>query len=116
MVEKFSRRAPDLLAALAVIPPPGHQLPMPTKDGVRGDHGIDFLQRLATQYLSFDGQAAALVIGKDAFLTELLFQHLVLGAQALQDFLLMPVDPAGQDQEQQLPRLQDRLPISPDAV
>jgi hypothetical protein len=30
--------------------------------------------------------------------------------------LLMPVDPAGQDQEQQLPRLQDRLPISPDAV
>jgi len=34
----------------------------------------------------------------------------------LEDFLLMPVDPAGEDQEQQLPRLQDRLHISPDAV
>ena len=116
MVKISSRREPEILAALPVIPLPGHQLPLPTKDGVRGDDGIDFLQRLATQYLPFDAQAAALVIGKDAFLTELFFQHLVLGAQALQDFLLMPVDPAGQDQEQQLPRLQDRLPISPDIV
>jgi len=28
----------------------------------------------------------------------------------------MPVDPAGEDQEQQLPRLQNRLHISPDIV
>jgi len=43
-------------------------------------------------------------------------KHLVLGAQVLEDFLLMPVDPVGEDQEQQLPRLQDRLHISPDIV
>ena len=84
--------------------------------GVRCDDGSDFLQRLATQYLSFDGKAALVIGEQDAFLTELLFQHPVLGAQVLEDFLLMPVDPAGEDQEQQLPRLQNRLHISPDAV
>lgn len=41
---------------------------------------------------------------------------LVFDPQVLKDFLLMPVDPAGEDQEQQLPRLQDRLHISPDIV
>ena len=64
-----------------------------------------------------DGKAAPLVIDKlEVFLAELLFKHLVLGAQVLEDFLLMPVDPVGEDQEQQLPRLQDRLHISPDIV
>jgi hypothetical protein len=61
--------------------------------------------------------APAPVIGKqDASVAEVVFQHLVLGAQALEDFLLMPVDPAGEDQEQQLPRLPDRLHVPPDAV
>jgi len=32
------------------------------------------------------------------------------------DFLLTPVDPACQEEEQQLPRLQKRLHISPNAV
>jgi hypothetical protein len=90
---------------------------MPTKDGVRGDDSGDLLQGLATQYFSFDGKAAPLVIGKqDAFLTELFFQYLVFDPEVLEDFLLMPVDPAGEDQEQQLPRLQNRLHISPDIV
>ena len=39
--------------------------------------------------------APPLVIGKDAFLAELLFQYPVPGAQVLEDCLLMPVDPAG---------------------
>ena len=43
-------------------------------------------------------------------------QYLVFDPQVLEDFLLMPVDPAGEDQEQQLPRLQNRLHISPDIV
>jgi len=74
---------------------------MPSQDRVRGYDGRDFLQRLATQYLSFDGQAAPLVvIEKNALLAEFLFQHLVFGPHVLDDFLLMPVDPACQDQEQ----------------
>jgi len=68
-------------------------------------------------HFPFDGKAAPLVIGKqDASLAEFFFQPLVLGAQVFEDFLLMPVDPAGEDQEQQLPRLQNRLHISPDIV
>jgi len=68
------RRAPEYLAAIAVIPLLGHQLPMPTKDGVGCHDGGDLLQGLATQYFSFDDKAAPLVIGKqDGFLTEFFF-------------------------------------------
>ncbi len=62
---------------------------------VGAEDGSDFLQRFATHYLSFDGEAAPLVIGKqDALLTKLLFEYLVLGAQVFEDFLLKPVDPS----------------------
>jgi len=57
------RRAPQFPAAIAIVPFQGHQFAMPTKDGVRGDDGSDFLQGLATQYFPFDGKAAVLVIG-----------------------------------------------------
>jgi hypothetical protein len=36
---------------------------------------------------------------------KLLFQNLVFDLQIHDDFLLMPVDPAGEDEEPQLPRL-----------
>ena len=91
-------RAARLLASLAVIPLPGHQFPMPAKDGVRSKDRGNFLQCLAAQYLPFEGEAAPLVVAQqDAFLAELLFQHLVLGAQVFECFLLMPVYPASKD-------------------
>ena len=92
--------------SFAAIDIPGHKFPMPSKDGVRRHDGSDFLQCLATQQFSCDGQAAPLVIGKqDALLEKLLFKDLVFDLQILDDFLLMPVDPAGEDEDQQLPRL-----------
>jgi hypothetical protein len=56
------------------------QLRAEPQGGVGRDDRGDFLQRFATQYLSFDGEAAPLVIGEqEALLTELLFEYLVLG-------------------------------------
>jgi hypothetical protein len=40
----------------------------------------------------------------------------ILSEEEVDGVLLVAIDPAGEDQEQQLPRLQDRLHISPDAV
>jgi hypothetical protein len=90
---------------------------MPTKDGIRADDDDDFLQHFATQYFPFHGEAASLVIcEQDAFLTELLFEYLVLGSQIFENILLVSIDPAGEDEEQQLPRLQNRFHTSPDVV
>ncbi len=38
-----------------------------------------------------------------------LLEDLVLGAEAVNDLLLLPVDPARKDDEQQLPRLKDEI-------
>ena len=74
------------------------------------------VKRLRRRAIVCEVKAAALVIGKqDASLAEPVFQHPVHGAQVLEDFSLKPVDPAGRDQEQQLPRLKKYLHVPPDA-
>ena len=111
------RRTPDFLALLAVIPLPGDEFSMPTKKSVWGHNRGDFLERLAAQYLSFDGQAAPLIITEqDAFLAELLFQYLVLNPQVLDNTLLIAVDPARDDEEEEVPWLKDGFHISPNAA
>ena len=99
-----NRWAPEFLAAVAVVPFPGHEFTMPTKEGVRGDDGSDFLQRVATQYFSFDGKAAALVIvEQDAFIAKLHSEHLILGFQIFDYILLVAIEPTGEDEKEQLP-------------
>jgi hypothetical protein len=79
---------------------------MPTKKSVGCHNRGDFLKRLAAQYLSFDGQAAPLIITEqDAFLAELLFQYLVFSPQVLDNILLTPVNPTRDDKEEQVPGL-----------
>ena len=74
---------------------------MPTKQGVGGHNRADFLEGLAAQNLSFDGQAAPLVIiEQDAFLAELLFQYLVFSPQVLDNILLMTINPTRDDEEE----------------
>ena len=55
-------------------------------------------------------QAATLVIvEKNSFLAEFLFKNCIFGAQVFNDFLLLTIDPAGKEQNQQLPRLQNEI-------
>jgi len=90
---------------------------MPTKKSVGCHDGSYFLECLAAQYLSFDGQVTPLIIAEqDAFLAELLFEYLVLSPQVLDNILLTAVDPTRDDEEQQVPGLQDGFHVSPDAV
>ncbi|MAG94824.1 MAG: hypothetical protein CMJ48_13935 [Planctomycetaceae bacterium] len=42
-------------------------------------------------------------VEQNTFLAELLPEHLILGQQALDHKLLLPIDPAGQDQRIELP-------------
>ena len=58
----------------------------------------------------------ALVIGKqNPLFGVVLPQYLILGAEIVDDELLLAVDPASQDQEVELPRSQNEVHESPDA-
>ncbi len=86
------------LSAMAEIPFISYQLAMPTQDGIGSDDRGYFQQGLTPQELAFDGQAAPLiVVQEDAFLAELLHQHLDLCTLKLNDRLLVPIKPSGQN-------------------
>jgi hypothetical protein len=99
------RRAPHALTQLAAIPLGGNQFSMPAQDRFGPHNGGDFLQCLATRYLSYDGQTPALVITEqDPFLAKLLIEHPILSSQILDYILLVAIDPTGEDHQEQLPR------------
>jgi hypothetical protein len=55
-----------------------------------------------------------LVIGQEnPFPAHLLYQGLDLGVLEFDDFLLAAVDPAGEDEEEELPRVEDEIHGSP---
>jgi hypothetical protein len=54
------------------------------------------------------------VAEQDPTLAEFLFQDPVFGAQVVDDFLLLPVHPAGEDKQKQLPWLQDEAHVDAD--
>jgi hypothetical protein len=69
--------------------------------------GTDFPKDLSTENRTPDCQASALVVVEpDPFLTVSFLQDLVLGAQVLDDVLLLSVDQAGEDGEEKLPWLE----------
>src|SRR5206468_847847 len=105
------------LSAVAVIPFLRDQPVMPAQDRVGSEQRADLRQELAAQEFAFGGQAPALVVvEKDAALTEFLFQDLVFGAQVVDDLLLPAVHPAGEDDQNKLPRLQNEIHARSDAV
>jgi hypothetical protein len=71
---------------------------MPAQDGVGGEKRGDLGKELAAKDFPFDRQATALVI-----------------VQQDLELLLLAVDPAGQDEMEQLPGLQDEVHGGPDA-
>jgi hypothetical protein len=85
---------------------PGDEFPMPAEDCIRSHDADQLLEHLAPEDLAFDGQAPALIIVReDSLLPELLSEDPILRYEVLNSVLLSAIDPAGQDQEQELPRL-----------
>ena len=81
---------------------------MPTEDGVGGDNGREFREPLSAQRLAFDCQHTSLVIGEDNTLLSLsLERRFQLRLIEIDDLLLLPLEPAGQAHQQQLPRVQN---------
>ena len=61
------------------------------------------------------GQAGALiVIEQDMFLAEHLSEHLAFDPQVIEHLLLLSIDPASKNHEEELPRLQDKAHGEPD--
>ncbi len=93
-----------LLAVIAVVPFLGHQLSMPTQQGVRCDDCSQFHQGLAAECFGFDGQYTALVVIEQDPLLALRFQQgLDLDALKVIDLLLVVIDQGSQDRDEELP-------------
>ena len=100
--------ATDVLSFVARVPLLGDEQAMPSQDRIRREQRADFLETFATEDLALDCQTTPLVVGEqDAFLAQLLFQHLVFGPQVLDHLLLLLVDPARENDEQELPWMQN---------
>src|SRR6266542_1289528 len=107
-----SRTTPGLF-----IPLCSNQFTMPAQNRIRSYDRRHLLKHVLTDNLALDGQTSSLVIiEQDAIFAEFLPEHAILGSKILDDLLLSMIDPAGQEQEQQLPGLQKGLHTSPNAV
>ena len=79
---------------------------MPTDDRVGRKQRVDFFEHLAVQELAFGRQSLPLVVlQQDAFLTGFLPEHLIFGTQVLDHELLLAIDPTGQNEGIELPRM-----------
>ncbi|MBM3789120.1 MAG: hypothetical protein FJW35_02095 [Acidobacteria bacterium] len=89
---------------------------MPAKNALGSHDGGKPIEHLAAEGLAFDGKPASpAVVEENSFLSELLPQYPVLSEEVLEGVLLPAIDPAGEDEEQQVPWLNLGFPVSPDA-
>jgi hypothetical protein len=83
---------------------------VPAQDGIRCEHRTYRLKHLTAEDFALDGQPPTLMVGEDdPALAEFFFEDLVLGAEVLDDFLLLAVAPTGEDGEQELPGLENEV-------
>jgi len=79
---------------------------VPSQNRVGSKQRTNLFQHLAAQDLTLDCQPAPLVIiQQNAFRTEFLPEHLILGPEVIDHLLLLVVDPTRKDDEIELPRL-----------
>jgi hypothetical protein len=98
-----------------MVPVPGNKFPMPAEDRIRSHDSRQLLQDPAPENLAFDGQSPApVIVKKDLLLPDLLSADPILRYEVLNSVLLSAIDPARQDQEQELPRLKLRSHVPPD--
>ena len=89
---------------------------MPPENRIRSHDGGQLLEHLPPEDLAFDGQAPPLLVAEqNSVLPELLSEDPILRQEVLDGVLFSAIDPAGEDQEQELPWLQLCLHVPPDA-
>ncbi len=65
-----------------------------------------FFKHFLAQQPAFDGQSTSLVVGQEnPLLAKFLLENLILGSKVIDHSLLLTIDPAGQDEEIELPGL-----------
>ena len=105
-----SRPTDLVLPPVAVVPSPGDQRPMPAEDGVGSKQRANLLKSFPTEKLALHRQSPSLVIvEQDPFLANPLLEYPVLRDQVMDHFLLLALDPANEDYEVELPRLQNEV-------
>ena len=105
-----SRPTDLVLPAVAVVLSHGDQRPMPAEDGVGSEQRADLLETLPAEKLGLHGQSPSLIIvEQDPFLANPLLEYPVLRDQVMDHFLLLALDPADQDEEIDVPRLQNEV-------
>ncbi len=108
---------PNPLGASAVIPLCSHQFSVSAQNRIWSHNQGHLLKHLPPENLTFDRQTTSLVIiEQDALFAELLSEHTILGSKVFDNFLFSMIDPAGEDQNKQLPRLQDEFHTTADGV
>ncbi|MBM3789719.1 MAG: hypothetical protein FJW35_05145 [Acidobacteria bacterium] len=89
---------------------------MPAKNALGSHDGGKPIEHLAAEDLAFDGKPASLaVVEENSFLSELLPEYPVLSEEVLEGVRLPAIDPAGEDEEQQVPWLKPGFHVPPDA-
>ena len=82
---------------------PPLQYPVPAQDRVGRDETGHVHEALPAERLAFDCQATPLVIGKaETPVAELFAEDAVLGLEVVDHVLLVAVDPAGDEQDEEL--------------
>jgi hypothetical protein len=111
------RRAANALTAATIVPVPGNEFPMPSQDCFGSHDGDKLVEHFAPEDFTFDGEPPALVVvEQDALFAEILSKDPIFSQKVIDGLLLSTIDPPGEDQEQELPRLQKGFHISPNAV
>ena len=81
---------------------------MPFQNRVRCEQRAEFLQPFAAEDLPLHRESSTLVIvEQDSFLSKLLLENSVFGSQLFDHFLLLAVEPTGENHQVELPGLED---------
>ena len=105
-LNRFCRGRPAGTALGGAIVFGGDELAVPAQDGVRRQQVCHFAEHSSPKHLAPDGEPTPLVIGEPkSTAVKLLAQNPVLLLEVVDQLDLLPVDPAGEQQEQELQRL-----------
>ncbi len=89
---------------------------MPAENNIRSHDCGKLTEHLAAEDLAFDGESPSLaIIEQYSFLSELLLEYAILSHEILDGVLLATINPASENQKQQMPWLKVRFHVPPDA-
>jgi hypothetical protein len=81
------------------------QLTVPSEQSIRRHQGLDLREAVPTDLLGLRCEAAALMIREaESLSSELLPQGSIFPLEIFDHVVLVPIDPAGEDQHQELQR------------